>query len=124
MAGTGNRMARAVTRRPWLVIAAWVAVSAALILTAPPLENITNADQSAFLPDRAESVRAAALAASAFPDTAGSAGVIVVRRADSTALTDADLAGLAAAAQRVNAERPAVVRGIAFDPTNSDRPRG
>src|SRR5204862_2380459 len=72
MAGTGRRLAAAVTRRPWLVIAAWLAVAAALILTAPPLSDITNADQSAFLPAHAESARAAAVAARAFPDQTGS----------------------------------------------------
>src|SRR3954464_8815435 len=94
MAGTGKRLAEAVTRRPWLVIAGWLAVAAALILTAPPLSDITNADQSAFLPDRAESARAGDLAARAFPDQAGSTAVIVVRRADSTGLTDSDVAAL------------------------------
>jgi RND superfamily putative drug exporter len=104
------------------VIAGWLVAAAALILTAPPLSDITNADQSAFLPDRAESARAAALAARAFPDQTGASAVVVVRRADSTGLTDADVAAIGAVAQRLNIDRPAAVRGIAFDPARAVSP--
>jgi RND superfamily putative drug exporter len=113
------RIARAVTGRPWWVIAGWLVAGAALIALAPRLDSVTTADQSAFLPDAAESARAAALAHSAFPQVQGATGVIVVRRTDRAALTPADLDTITRTAQRLNHTRPDAVLGLAFDPATS-----
>jgi RND superfamily putative drug exporter len=111
------RLARVVVARPWWVIAAWVVAAAAILLTAPALGSVTNSDQSDFLPEGTESVRAAALAQQAFPDaSSGSSGVVVITRTDGAPLTDQDLAGLPALVNRLQAERPAALAGLAFDP--------
>src|SRR5262245_26790040 len=106
---------RAVAKRPWWVIGCWLAVAAALIAVSPRISAVTTSDQSTFLPPEAESVRAARLAAQAFPQAGGATGVIVVRRAGGT-LTGADLATVGRLAGRLNAQRPAAVLGVSFDP--------
>lgn len=120
---------RAVTRRPWLVIAGWLVAAGAIIGTAPQLADVTNSDQAAFLPHTAESARAADLAARAFPQADGATAVIVVSRADRAALTDADVATIASVAERLGARHEAAtsqvnpastataaVRAVSFDP--------
>jgi RND superfamily putative drug exporter len=113
---------RGVTRRPWLVIASWVVLAVAIIATAPKLADVTNSDQSAFLPGSAESARAAALVGSAFPEANGVTAVIVVRRADGAALTATDIGTVSGLADRLNAARPTGVRGVAFDPARTVAP--
>src|ERR1043165_6162747 len=73
------KLAQIVTRRPWWVIAGWLAAAAAIVATSPSLSSITVDDQAAFLPASAESSRAAALARAAFPQTPASTAVIVVQ---------------------------------------------
>jgi RND superfamily putative drug exporter len=107
---------RAATRRPWLVIVAWVALGIAIIVAAPSISQVTNPDQSAFLPSSAESAKAADLAQREFPESVGSTAVIVVRRGDGAALADPDLATTGALVQALNAGRPDAVRGVLFDP--------
>jgi RND superfamily putative drug exporter len=109
-----TRIARAVTHRPWLVIAGWAVAAAALIALAPRLDGVTNADQAAFLPSSAESAQAAALARQAFPGTPGSTAVVVLHRSDRTALTEADVGTLTAVAARLGT--------VAFDPGRSVSP--
>ena len=110
-------IARAVTRRAWFVIGAWVIAAAAIIGFAPSISSITNSDQSAFLPSSAESARAATIAKSAFPESAaGTTGVIVVKRADAGRLTDADLQNVAGVAQHLDGARPDATARVAFDP--------
>jgi RND superfamily putative drug exporter len=115
-------IARGVTTRPWLVIGAWVVIAAAIIAFAPSIGTVTNSDQSSFLPASAESARAAALVKTAFPDGQGATAVIVVKRTDGTALTDADIAMLGGLAQRLNQNRPDALRGVQFDPGQSIAP--
>jgi putative drug exporter of the RND superfamily len=113
---------RGVTRRPWLVIASWAVVAAAVIATAPKLADVTNSDQSAFLPGNAESARAAALVSTAFPGAHGATAVIVVKRADGAALTAADTGTVSGLADRLNAARPTGVQGVVFDAAQSVAP--
>src|SRR4051794_21196862 len=97
-----RQIARGVTARPWFVIAAWILVAAGIVAFAPSLGSVTNSDQSAFLPNSTESARATALARSAFANEQGATAVVVVRRGDRAALTEADLATLAGLMQRLN----------------------
>jgi RND superfamily putative drug exporter len=124
-----ERLGRPVTRRPWLVIAGWLVAAAAIVLLAPGLGTVTNADQAAFLPSGAESARAAALAARDLPEDFRVTAVIVVVRPGG-GLSDGDVATAArlAATPVPNGaraggdasdgglERPRGVTGIAFDP--------
>jgi RND superfamily putative drug exporter len=115
-------IARGVTRRPWLVIASWIVLAVAIIATAPKLSDVTNSDQSAFLPGSAESAQATKLARSAFPQGQGANAVIVVKRGDGAPLTAADLATIGGLAQRLNTAKPAAVRGVLFDPAQTVAP--
>ena len=133
-----ERLGRAVTGRPWFVIVGWLVAAAAIVLLAPGLGTVTNADQAAFLPSGAESARAAALAARDLPAESRVTAVIVVVRpggglSDRDVATVARLAGTpgpdggagSGGAESGGAEsgdaggglpRPAGVTGIAFDP--------
>jgi RND superfamily putative drug exporter len=113
---------RSVTRRPWLVIISWLVIAVGIIVASPGLGEVTNSDQSAFLPADAESARAAALAKQAFPDSVGATGVIVVKRADGAPLAVGDLPAVGDLARRLNAAKPAAVRGVLFDPTRTVAP--
>ena len=110
-------IARVVTRRAWLVIIGWVVVAAGIIGFAPSLASVTNSDQAAFLPARAESARAAAIAQHEFAGRKNAAtSVIVINRADHAALTDADIAQVSTLASALNAGKPAAAAGVVFDP--------
>jgi RND superfamily putative drug exporter len=107
---------RGVVRRPWWVIIAWLVVTAGVMVAAPSLGSVTNSDQASFLPADKESARAGELAARAFPTAQGTSAVVVVRRPDGKALSDAELATLGEAAKRLNTDKPATLTGVAFDP--------
>jgi RND superfamily putative drug exporter len=110
---------RVVTARPWLVIAGWVVAAGLIIGFAPGIGQVTNSDQSAFLPSSAESVRAADLARAAFPGTQGATSVIVITRTDQAPLTAADTATITRLADGLHSPS---VRGAQFDPTRSVSP--
>lgn len=84
-------LGRVVSRFPWVVIGTWVVFAVLVVALAPQLES-TN-DQSEFLPDHYESIRAAEIQAEAFPGTNSTVGAIVVfDRADGQSLSADDLA--------------------------------
>ena len=101
-------LARAVVRRPWLVIAGWLLAAAAVLALTPGLSGVTNPDQAAFLPAGAESARAAALARQAFPAVGGPGAVVVVQRRDAAPLRDADIQATTALAQGLRVGPPTV----------------
>jgi RND superfamily putative drug exporter len=113
---------RGVVRRPWVVILGWLVTAAAIVATAPALSSVTNSDQASFLPPEKESARAAELAATAFPGADGATAVVVVQRSDGRALTDPDLTTLGTVTQRLNADRPPALAGVAFDPAQQVSP--
>jgi RND superfamily putative drug exporter len=84
------RLGRTVVHHPWRVIAVWVVVAVGLVVFAPRLGDITETDQTAFLPDTYESAQAQAIADDAFPQTTGLTALVVVKRQDDGALTAAD----------------------------------
>ena len=85
-----GRWGRFVVRRPWWVIGGWLVVVAFIIGFLPNLSDITSADQGSFLPSKYESVQAANLARTAFPQQVTSTALVVVKRTDGTPLTDQD----------------------------------
>ena len=92
-----KRLGATVTRHPVRVVLVWlVAVVALLGLTSPggvvERADVMKSDQTAFLPDRYESVRAAQLEQRGFPTPDGATASLVVRRRDNAALTSADIA--------------------------------
>jgi RND superfamily putative drug exporter len=112
----------AVVRRPWLVILGWTVVAAGIIATAPGLGDVTNADQSAFLPRSAESAQAARLAEQAFGDGRGATAVVVVERVDGAALSNADVDTIERLATRLNAEKARATVGVRFEPAQQVSP--
>jgi len=114
-----GRLARAVTVRPWFVVVGWVVAAAVILVLAPRLSEVTNADQAAFLPAGAESARAAELAQRAFPGAQGATAVIVVDRVDGAALTPADADRVGQLAQRLNQVSSSAVAGVLFDKDQS-----
>ncbi len=85
-----EKLGRFVVRRPWQVIAAWVIAAAAIISVAPTLSEVTNQDQTEFLPDSYESIQAQRLAEETFGQQADVTATIVVTRSDGQPLSEAD----------------------------------
>ena len=81
------RLGRTVVAHPWRIIGVWVVAAVALVGFAPNLGDITETDQTAFLPARYESVQAQEIADSAFPQSTGLTALIVVKRQDDAQLT-------------------------------------
>jgi putative drug exporter of the RND superfamily len=86
--GLFARLGRLVAHHPWRVIAVWVIAAAAVIGFAPHLTSTS--DEASFLPSHYESVQAQNLQQSAFPQAASPAAIIVLERADGSALSAAD----------------------------------
>lgn len=78
------------SRRPWFVIAAWVIVAVGVVAFAPALQ--TTQEESEFLPDHYESVKATELQSTEFPGATTPAAILVFERADGAALTEDDQA--------------------------------
>jgi RND superfamily putative drug exporter len=111
------RLAHAVVKHPWRIVAAWLVAVVVLGAVAPKLADVVNGDQTSFLPSSYESVRADALARHLFPSAANATAALVVKRADGQPLSPADLArttALAAALQHAGIPHvKAVVAGAA-----------
>jgi RND superfamily putative drug exporter len=83
-------LGRLASRRPWWIIAAWIVFAVAVIAFAPKLT--ATQDQSDFLPDHYESIKAADLQSEAFPQATQVGAIIVFSREDGEPLTAADSA--------------------------------
>ena len=96
-----GRLAKFVVYNPWKVIAVWLLATIAIVAFAPTLADVTQRDQTNFLPNSYESVKALELAKESFERANDSNATAVVRRADDQPLSEADQAKVADAAQRV-----------------------
>ncbi len=96
-----ERLARFVVYNPWKVIATWVLATIAIVAFAPTLADVTNRDQTDFLPNTYESVQALELGEKAFGRANDSSATIVVKRTDDQALSDADQAKVGELARAV-----------------------
>jgi putative drug exporter of the RND superfamily len=85
-----ERLGRFVVARAWWVIGAWVVVAAAILILAPTLADVTNQDQTEFLPDSYESIEAQRVAEESFGQQAVATATIVFTRSDGEALSEAD----------------------------------
>jgi RND superfamily putative drug exporter len=79
-------------RRGWVIVAAWVAFTAALFAIAPPWEQVTRDDDVRFFPAGYPSVVGQELLERGFPHDAGSSQVVLVYERPSARLTEADKA--------------------------------
>lgn len=99
--GLFARLGRLVAHHPWRVIGVWVIAAVAVIGLAPHLTSTT--DEASFLPSHYESVQAQNLQESAFPQAASPAAIIVLERADGSALTAADSSAVAQIGSKLEA---------------------
>ncbi len=107
-----RKLGRLVTAHPWKVIAVWVAAAFVIVPLSPTLADVSNADQSSFLPAAKESMRAQKIAERAFPAASGATGTFVVERPDGGKLTAAQRADVARMAKRVDGEHVTHVNSV------------
>lgn len=110
------RLGRFVVHNPWKVIAAWVVAAVAVLAFAPTLADVTNRNQTDFLPDTYESFQAQKLAEKAFGQTNDATASIVVKRADSQPLTTSDQAKVGEIAAKIQAAKIDRVTGAETGP--------
>ena len=75
-------------RRAATVIAVWAVTGAIIILTAPPLSDVTSNNQEDFLPDGSESLRTLELIREKFPRGQGVPAIVVFHRPEGLTETD------------------------------------
>ena len=85
-----SKLGRLVTANPWKVVFAWVVAVAVIVPFSPTLAEVSNTDQTSFLPAGKESIRAQELAEDAFPAASGANGLFVLSREDDAKLDAAD----------------------------------
>ncbi|MEU5880231.1 MMPL family transporter [Spirillospora sp. NPDC047279] len=108
------RLGRGVVRHPWWTIVAWLVAAVAIVALSPSLE--TKSDQADFLPTSYESIKAAELAADAFPQKADAIALVVIKRTDGAALTADDQTKIGQVAQTLNAKKYDKVAGVGTTP--------
>jgi RND superfamily putative drug exporter len=93
------------------VIVAWMVAAVAIVALSPSLASVSSSDQTSFLPNSYESMKAQDLAARVFPQSADATGVFVVHRFDGARLTTADLGRIGAMTLGLNKAGIAHVAG-------------
>ena len=83
-------LGRLVTAHPWRVIAVWIVAFAAIVPFSPSLADVTNEDQTSFLPSTDESMQAQELAEKHFATASGATARFVLKREDGNVLRTAD----------------------------------
>src|SRR6266545_5685475 len=96
-----ERLARFVVYNPWKVIAVWVLATIAIVAFAPTLSDVTNRDQTNFLPNSYESVKAMDLGKQSFERANDSSATVVLKRADGNELSAEDQTKIGDIGQRV-----------------------
>ncbi|MGS2619345.1 MMPL family transporter [Micromonospora sp. LZ34] len=114
-----ERLGRFVVHNPWKVILSWLVATAAIVVFAPGLSDVTSQDQADFLPRDYESVKAMEVAQRSFPTSNDATATIVVKRVDGQPLADADLATVGKLAEAVGTVDAEHVTGTAGPPTPS-----
>jgi putative drug exporter of the RND superfamily len=100
-----GRLARVVVHNPWKVIGIWVLVAAALVAFGPKLGDVTNSDQTSFLPSKYEAAQASKLSDEAFPRSDNASALLVFKRADGGKLTAADRSKVDQVAQKLSDDK-------------------
>ncbi len=85
-------LGRFVSRHPWQVIVAWIALAVVVVMTAPKLTSTT--DEAEFLPGHYESIKAIDVQTKAFPNRTDIGAIIVFDRKDGGEITAADSAAI------------------------------
>ena len=110
------RLGRLVAAHPWKVIAVWIVAFAVIVPFSPSLADVTNEDQTSFLPSSDESSRAQALAEKHFPTASGATARFVLKREDGQALSAADQSQIREFAGGLDAAGIASVNSVATGP--------
>lgn len=100
-----GRLGRLVVHNPWKVIAVWILAAFALVAFGPKLSDVTNSDQTSFLPSKYESAQAGKIADRAFPGSDNATATVVFKRADGGAITRADQAKVAEISKKLTAAK-------------------
>jgi putative drug exporter of the RND superfamily len=95
-------LGRFVTRFPWYVVGAWVLLAVVVVSLAPGLTSTQ--DESEFLPEHYESIRAAQVQEDEFPSQTDPGAILVFDRTDGSPLTAADSATVAEVVQALDAK--------------------
>jgi putative drug exporter of the RND superfamily len=112
-------LGRLSTRHPWLVILAWVVASVLVVALAPKLS--ATSDQSEFLPKHYESIKAATLQQSAFPQRTDTAAILVFDRKDGQPLTAADSADVQSVVSKLQTGLEPPFNGMAAQPPSQNK---
>ena len=115
------RLGRLVAAHPWRVIAVWVVAFAVIVPFSPSLADVTNEDQTSFLPSNDESMRAQALAEKHFPTASGATARFVLKREDDQAFNAADRSEIRELAGGLAAAGIAAVNSVETAPSSSPR---
>ena len=83
-------IANVVTRRGWLILAAWLALAVILFAVAPSWDRVTRDDDVRFFPPGSPSVVGQDLLERGFPQDAASSQVVVIGERPEGPLTRAD----------------------------------
>ncbi len=83
-------MARAVTRRWWLVLLFWAVALGVLLVVAPPFRQVAAFDEGAFLSEDAPAIEGGQLLAEGWPDDSFTRNAAIVIERDGGGLRDAD----------------------------------
>jgi putative drug exporter of the RND superfamily len=94
-------LGRFVTRFPWYVVGAWVLLAVVVVSLAPGLSSTQ--DESEFLPEHYESIRAAQVQEDEFPSQTDPGAILVFDRVDGSPLTAADSATVTEVVQALDA---------------------
>jgi putative drug exporter of the RND superfamily len=111
-------LGRIASRRPWLVILAWLVFVVLVVALAPPFKA-TN-DQADFLPRHYESIKAAELQQDSFPRDNTVGAIVVFDRKDGAKLTDDDQAQIAAVVQGLDGNLGKAFVSIAAGPPSEN----
>src|SRR3546814_18806774 len=112
-------LGRFISRHPWYVIATWIVLAVVVVATAPALTSTT--DESEFLPDHYQSIKAAELQEKAFPNATTPAALLASEREDGEKLTEADVRDVLANRQE---RRPEIAQEPFVPRVHPHRPAG
>ncbi len=98
------------------MIAVWIVAFAVIVPFSPSLADVTNEDQTSFLPSSDESSRAQALAEKHFPTASGATARFVLKREDGQAFSAADRSQIREFAGGLEAAGIAAVNSVETGP--------
>lgn len=111
-------LGRFVSRHPWQVIVAWIVVAVVVVLTAPKLTSTT--DNSEFLPDHYESIKAMKLQEKSFPSQTATGAILVFDRKDGERLTAADSAEVTSVSKALEGDLGKAFEGVVVQPPSEN----